>query len=161
MTISPTLLSRLRELLGKIGDPGSTWSLADEIEANFLLQKMEPRKAPKKTWATRAAKPSRAESVAPLLAAARKRANGCCEACWYGPAVSLSMDHWRGGSGRRRQEESIWTVWMLCALCDRDRTQNKPSAAHWNNTFERHCIRYGYPFTPHIEHAPLNRGIAK
>lgn len=60
------------------------------------------------------------------------------------------MDHWLGGSGRREQEESLDTVWMLCLRCNQERTDNRPSARYWNHRFNIHCNQYGYNYTPHI-----------
>lgn len=69
------------------------------------------------------------------------------------PAVVL--DHWLGGSGRRRQKQTVGTTWGLCFACDRHRTANIPGAAYWNKAFQRQCIRHGYTFVPHVEHAQL------
>jgi hypothetical protein len=69
----------------------------------------------------------------------------------------LALDHWLGGSGRRRPFESVETTWLLCIGDDRARTANDPTAEFWNRSFAEHCRRWGYAFTPHIEHAPLGR----
>lgn len=151
MTITRGLAKRLRAVLEDVRDGAR----ADEVEALFLLQKLEPRKAPKKTWAKRKPEPSRAEVVSPLLEAARARANGFCESCELMRGPSLFMDHWLGGNGRRRVEERLETVWMVCVDCNHNRTYNIPSAEYWNAKFAGHCERYGYPFVPHIEHQAL------
>lgn len=82
------------------------------------------------------------------------RAGGMCE-CGCGRALlyfgAAEMDHWLGGSGRRKQKESVETCWMLSGYCHHRRTRNEPSVAAWNERFERHCRLYDYPFTPHVE----------
>jgi hypothetical protein len=65
------------------------------------------------------------------------------------------VDHWLGGSGRRSQDQAVATCWALCVSCHQDRTLNIPDAGTWNRHFEIHCLRYGYSFTPHAEHASL------
>jgi hypothetical protein len=60
------------------------------------------------------------------------------------------MDHWLGGSGRRRQEERPASVWALCRTCNQKRTENVPNAAYWNRQFQEHCLLHGYEFIPHV-----------
>ncbi len=60
-----------------------------------------------------------------------------------------SWDHWLSGNGRRTQQESLATTWLLCAACDYARTNNAPSADYWNQRFKTHCEAHGYEFTPH------------
>jgi hypothetical protein len=114
----------------------------------------EPLRAEEK----KAQREFRREIVAAIRREVFARSAGRCEACsspLYGRAV---LDHWEGGTGRRRVRESIETCWALCLPCDRKRTLNKPHAEQWNVWRERHCQRYGYPFLPHIVHASLPRG---
>lgn len=79
------------------------------------------------------------------------RAQFVCECCCAWLPFTGEIDHWLGGSGRRRQRESIETIWLLCSSCHADRTANRPSVEHWNERFRLHCERYGYPFVPHLE----------
>lgn len=62
------------------------------------------------------------------------------------------LDHWLGGSGRRRQAQSAANTWLLCSLHHGQRTRNEPDVERWNRAFARHCARYLYPFTPHRVH---------
>lgn len=105
------------------------------------------------------------ESIAEIRAAVVARAKGRCEALtamrilsdYTDPARHtgpLRADHWLGGAGRRRQQQSTNTVWAICPGCDLLRTNNWPSAAWWNRIHEAHCRLHGLPFTPHIEKAP-------
>jgi hypothetical protein len=72
-----------------------------------------------------------------------------------------SWDHWLGGNGRRQQQESIETTWLLCSECDYARTHNAPSAGYWNARFKTHCETHGYAFTPHITRLEALADIAK
>lgn len=90
------------------------------------------------------------------------RAGGVCEVepymgRFFAHMRPLVLDHWLGGSGRRRQKQSVENTWAICTPCHRERTVNSPNAAYWNEKFRQHCQRYGYPFTPHVEHAELAR----
>ncbi len=106
----------------------------------------------------RTAKPSRKEKIGAIREAVWLRSGGCCEAyrmadggwvrCLQGGVV---LDHWLGGIGRRTQMESVETCWLLCSICNFDRTHNRPSAAWWNANRAQHDHLYGYPHTPHIE----------
>jgi len=90
-----------------------------------------------------------------VFKAVEDRAGGRCEACGF-LRRDLTLDHWEGGNGRRRQHESVETCWMLCTRCNRDRTENDPSAEFWNRIRSAHCDRYGYPYVPHLVKAPVN-----
>jgi hypothetical protein len=80
-----------------------------------------------------------------------KRAGERCESCGADLHVAgFVFDHWLGGNGRRKAEERIDTTWALCLACNQARTDNDPSAEHWNERFERHCQRHGYPSRPHV-----------
>ena len=87
------------------------------------------------------------------------RSRGHCEGCghFYGTMV-LQLDHWLGGSGRRRQAQAIANCWGLCPGCHSRRSQNLPDSAHWNRLFSRHCVRRGYHVLNHVEHDPVRRG---
>lgn len=87
-----------------------------------------------------------------------ERAAGGCEAytfplgtdtaerCGEPPEI---LDHWLGGSGRRRPKQSVETCWALCGDCNDDRTANFPDADWWNESFRLHCQANGYPFLGH------------
>ncbi len=98
-----------------------------------------------------------------IRAAVWERSGGRCENPRCGFLSSLAyghLDHWRGGSGRRRTEQAVENCWRLCGRCDRERTVNFPSTADWNARFKAHCERYGYAFAPHIEHTSVPRRSA-
>lgn len=99
-------------------------------------------------------------STKEIRAAVMVRANFRCEVIHSGGRCALpaiSMDHWLGGAGRRRQQQKVETCWALCATHDYQRTHNVPSAAVWNERRRRHCDVHGHGFQPHIEHARLTR----
>lgn len=92
------------------------------------------------------------EARSNIRAKVLERSRGRCE----NPSCRASlqrhgaiMDHWLGGSGRRTQQESVATCWMLCLRCNRNRTDNYPDAVSWNAAFKDHCERNGYDFLPH------------
>jgi hypothetical protein len=123
-----------------------------------------PRKATPAEKRTAAAKKegaaARRAASAELRAAVLMRVVDQGQRCECGCGRSLpvwggELDHWSGGSGRRKAEESAATCWMLTLKCHAMRTRNSPSAAFWNEKRGVFCERYGYPFTPHIEHAQL------
>lgn len=109
-----------------------------------------------------------ARTTAAVRDAVFERAAGRCEAferfligrqmvwrrCSRSPIV---MDHWLGGSGRRKPMESVETCWALCGLCNTDRTANDPNAAYWNIARAMHDQVHGYEHHPHIEHQPVRR----
>lgn len=74
--------------------------------------------------------------------------------------TGMAFDHWLGGIGRRRQQESLKTTWVLCYGCNERRTANIPSAAYWNDRFAEHCRKHKYPFTPHITRTDAIKGSA-
>ena len=84
------------------------------------------------------------------------RSDGVCESC-LALACGLSLDHWLGGAGRRRQMQSVENTWALCAICDSLRTANRPDAAFWNRAFQAHCDRHGLPFVGHLEKRSIAR----
>lgn len=85
------------------------------------------------------------------------RARGRCECCGLGGW--LELDHWVGGSGRRREQQSVETVWLLSREHHAMRSHNNPSVAEWNRRFAAHCGRHGYAFVPHVEKQPLGAGV--
>ena len=68
-----------------------------------------------------------------------ERAGGLCEACEF--SRSLSMDHY---FGRGKEPQSVANCWALCLKCDREKTENKPSASYWLANFIAHCEKHGY-----------------
>lgn len=98
----------------------------------------------------------RARATAEIREAVLKRSRGWCEACGQGP-MTLELDHWLGGSGRRVQKQSVETCWALCRECHYGRTHNIPGAVVWNAHFRHHCERYGYPVIEHVVHQELPR----
>ena len=98
------------------------------------------------------ARRERMDKLREIRIAVMKRAQGQCEApdC-HNRTLDLSLDHFMGGSGRRRQMESVENCWALCAKCDAARTANYPNAATWNSLFRVHCKRHGYPVLSHKE----------
>lgn len=105
----------------------------------------------RKPWKRKVRKPR--VDMKEIRASAWERANYLCE-CGCGRDLRLwgcELDHWLGGSGRRKQKQSVETCWLLAGLCHRRRTRNEPDAAYWNARFEKHCRKHGYLFTPHVE----------
>lgn len=156
MKVSASTLSRAAAKLRLHGE----LKLADALAPRKSL------KAPKSKRGARVAKAAKRETrrgkIARIREAVRERADGQCEAqvlrrdaigfeVWYRCQNSGSiLDHWLGGSGRRQAFESVETTWFLCEGCNGKRGANDPSAAHWNEAFEEHCVKHGYAFTPHI-----------
>jgi hypothetical protein len=121
-----------------------------------------------------AGKDERRERVAEIRAAVFARAGESveelprCEA-WLEPhtvkprrcdGVARILDHWLGGLGRRRPQESVATCWALCLVCDNARTRNRPDAEWWNASHKRHCAAHGYTFTPHYDARAASRRTA-
>lgn len=67
-----------------------------------------------------------------------RRAGFACEAC--GENLACHMDHYFG----RRVQQTERNCWALCMWCDRQRTENKPSAATWCLAFIEHATKHGY-----------------
>jgi nucleoside 2-deoxyribosyltransferase len=94
---------------------------------------------------------ARKEEWAAIREAVLKRADGKCESPGCGFELGmlqqphpLEVDHFFGGTGRRRALQSVETCWALCRRCHRLKTANEPSAAYWLEDFIPHCARYGY-----------------
>lgn len=111
--------------------------------------KPEPRKA-------RAAKKRALHrmDMSGIRLACLEREGGVCAVEGCG-SPGVCADHWEGGSGRRRQRQSVETVWMLCRTHDRRRTHNDPDAEWWNRERAGFCAKHGYPYRPHIVHEEL------
>ena len=111
----------------------------------------KPQKRERKA-SKREARSQASTARARLRIRAIERAKGRCEnpSCRADLHTNGAiMDHWLGGIGRRVQQERLETVWMLCLRCNKDRTDNSPSATYWNMRFSIHCRAHGYSFTPH------------
>jgi len=163
------LKRRLRSLLQDVASKTDSASREKQAkEAAKLETFLRPPQSPKKDLRLAGLSPKERKEKAAVLyrldmAVIRQhvleRAAGRCEACgsrFY--AFNMpQIDHWLGGSGRRRPQQSVKTCWALCVACDKARTHNRPSAEHWNALFKKHCQKYGYPFHPHIVHQRLPR----
>lgn len=68
------------------------------------------------------------------------RAGGCCESCGTRRGEALHMDHFWG----RAREESVESCWMLCARCDREKTENVGGRVEWLRRFGAHAALHGY-----------------
>lgn len=64
-----------------------------------------------------------------------------------------NTERWMGGTGRRRQKQSVQNTWALCDADNFARTEKIPDTAWWNRSFEQHCKVNDLPFEAHIEHA--------
>ena len=120
-----------------------------------LAQLKFPKPVSRKTLKARKDRAHRL-ATAKLRAAVFLRANGRCESC--GKPHPVAMDHFLGGSGRRRQQQSYENTWALCSRCDSNRTHNVPSAEFWNDRFKRFAERYGYPVLAHLVKTVVPRG---
>jgi hypothetical protein len=134
----------------------------DRESAAKLLALLAPRRKNEKQKATQKRKlqgaAARQTATAALRAAVMFRADGRCELEAANQRCvnnATELDHWLSGTGRRQQKQSVETTWALCRAHHVRRTRNYPNAAFWNELFADHCARYGYPFTPHVEHAQL------
>lgn len=90
-----------------------------------------------------------AESTSAIRAACVARAANHCELCGMLQGL-LEMDHVLGGSGRRRQKQSVKTCWILCRYCHRYKTAH-PVGTNWRAAFRAHCAKYGYPVPKELE----------
>lgn len=114
-----------------------------------------PKPTPRKTLRAEK-KRTHKEATDAIHGAVLLRSRGACEAPNCGTrSFVLQMDHWLGGSGRRRTLQSIETCWMLCRPCHDARTRDGQTK-YWNHYFAIHCANHGYPFTPHIEKPPFS-----
>jgi hypothetical protein len=75
-----------------------------------------------------------------IRAEVARRAGGCCEACGARRGAALHWDHFWG----RAREESVEGTWMLCPLCDTEKTENRPSRVWWLRRFRRHVLDRAY-----------------
>ena len=137
MRSSASILREVREILREVAiDPATEVERAKE--AARLCAELGPRRGGKT--------PAEREQTSAVYLAVEARAQGHCEACGakFSHALRPKMDHWLGGSGRRKPEERVDTCWMLDELCERSRTHNRPTAAFWNQRFEIHCLKHAH-----------------
>lgn len=108
------------------------------------------------------------EETGSIRAVVIERAGGHCEADaragyfdQHDCVGGLELDHFYGGSGRRRQQQGRETCWVLCRRHHRMKTNNDPSLAHWDSIFAAHCRYHGYPpprpRKAHVEHQAVPR----
>jgi len=153
-------IRKLQMMLGGQNLKAALASLLAEQAKRSPVKPMKKERLAKK----KSARELRNEETARIREACMKRCGGVCECGCERTFITnpistyrAEMDHWLGGTGRRRQRQSIENCWMLTALCHRLRQNAQPSAVYWNVVFRQHCERYGYKFTPHIEHAQLKK----
>jgi 5-methylcytosine-specific restriction endonuclease McrA len=76
---------------------------------------------------------------------------GCCEACGVEMASGGELDHWLGGSSRRRETTPEGT-WRLCPMCHHDKTNaggpGSSALEFWNERRRAFCEKNGIPFVP-------------
>lgn len=129
--MSPKVTQGALRKLRRIVDELTASSAADEVTLARVRRNLEAlggQKTPKKTLPgvsraeKRAAKQAaeRAE-MAQLREVVMARAKGRCEVCYQRetPANPLHLHHRRGGSGRRRQEQSAENCIAVCLVCHR------------------------------------------
>ena len=155
MKIPASLGRKLLAFLDHVGTEAALFRPEARELAASLRRYNQPKRSIRAARARRDEKrTTRREEMAALREAVMKRAGGKCEACGMS-STRLHCDHWQGGVGRRRAEQSIATTWALCPSCDFARTRNNPDAETWNRTFAAHCAEHGYPFRPHLTRKPL------
>lgn len=71
------------------------------------------------------------------------RAMWQCEA-GCGTHVTEETGHADHFFGRAKAAESVETVWFLCLRCDDAKTNNRPSALHWQTRYLIHAAQLGY-----------------
>ena len=115
---------------------------------NRLRSALKP--SPKRTAAKKERRATKAErraahnaETADIHREVAIRADGKCEACgsYFAPFSPAHMDH---QAGRAKLPQSVTNCWLLCFACDRDKTENRPSRAHWLQKFAEHCDRHNY-----------------
>lgn len=125
-------------------------SAAGQPKMRPPIPKPVPRERERRTLAQLHRDETR-ELRAVVMARARGTCEGCCLASKY-----LQLDHWLGGS-RRRRYQTPETTWALCPNCHGQRTRNEPSAAAWNKVRASFCKAKGFPFQAHAEKQPVIR----
>lgn len=144
-SLSAKVLRRIRAFVSPMGftEPNS--------EARFIVDAVDFALKPKRSLAPakkrrEAKKKAHREETGAIRAAVVKRADNTCEACrsQFRAFDYFAMDHFFGGSGRRRAMQRPETCWLLCRDCNHLKTFNDPSAAAWIERFITHAERHGY-----------------
>ncbi len=145
--IGKKALKELREYVRESIDhvPASMFRQNHELLGEIDLA-LKPKRSLKPAKARRAVKgKAHMEGIGEIRRGVFTRAGGRCEECERElDEIHLSVDHFFGGSGRRRALQSVETCWVLCSPCHIHKTRNFPSAKHWLENFIRHCEKYGY-----------------
>lgn len=135
---------------------GETPTFRMRSAAEFLIHRLQkrPKTEKEKAHAIRKAQDKLEQAKATIIIreAVFARAGLLCEVAMCASPPD-QMDHWEGGSGRRRQKQSVQNCWALCNYHHNARTANYPDTATWNAVFRAHCEKHGYPFHPHVEKA--------
>lgn len=134
------MLRELRAFLDSYPDPRPT-ALPPLLMALDAALKPKRAAAPARKRRVAKTKATRNEWAA-IREAVLERASDFCEACGHFTGLALQVDHFLGGSGRRRALQSVATCWGLCNLCHRDKTNNRPNAGHWLTAFSDHCKEF-------------------
>jgi len=145
-TLSKRTLAEIREFIANVQiDLGDRERWVAQID--YALGKGK-RHARLQLVRTKAKAAEHRDETAEIRQAVWARSKGRCEnqgcGAFLGPVSSSGhMDHFFGGSGRRREMQAVATCWRLCADCDHAKTNNIPGLAHWAERFIEHCHKYG------------------
>jgi 5-methylcytosine-specific restriction endonuclease McrA len=152
VTVSPAIERRLKRFLQDVASFAEDPPNGEESEelgrtAFDFIQRLWRKPAPaKRIEAVERHRESVAErrenhreETREIRAAVWKRSEGGCENCGIGlEDWEGELDHWLGGSGRRRQQQGTETTWRLCRPCHRARSANSPSYAAWKLRWAAH-----------------------
>jgi hypothetical protein len=115
--------------------------------ADWLLARLQKKPDPRVSAFQKRRKEEEAKAraahnaeTARIREACVARAGSDCE-CGCG-RLWAEMDHFYG----RSKGQSVETCWMLSRDCHRAKTENRPTRAIWDATFQAHCLKHGYPF---------------
>lgn len=134
-----------------------TLSGVDRFQADRLLLRLAPRKAPAKKLPFPTRKESKSEKrrvkaqkTASVRAAIMERANGVCEACLQPeqPWNPLEYDHFFGRTKKGARE--VDAGWGIHAGCHREKTRNFPTRKFWLEMFRAHLKRNQLPIPREI-----------
>lgn len=142
MTITRGIAKRLRAVLEDVRDGAR----ADEVEALFLLQKLEPRKAPKKTTVTRKQEKRAARELTGyerrrLRIGIEQRDGGCSVTAEHLCCGPFEWDHqW----GRGKAPETLQNGRLMCRNAHSLKTDSRPTRLFWLFDFRTHASKHGY-----------------
>lgn len=176
-TITPAIRRELVRTCNRLAGLLEDVSPQEARDAERLAARIEPRKKIAKTLPFETRKERKKtkasghrESTSSIRPAVFERAGGRCEAWHPDPErpgqwkrcekKATVWDHWLGGTGRRRQKQSVSTTWALCDSDNFARTEKIPSTEFWNDSYAQHCAANDIPFVSHIEHAQLPQRTA-